>query len=513
MQIILDEYAPAPPLSRPFTPTDTAVLKLCNWINQFDGGDDDLVVSLAFNSPDGEDGDFSGRTKLVLSPRRGIAVEYDIRDNDLGRFNHAMLFTPRRWAIHLLGRKTKYDASSPFGYRPTFSLSLSPHDTAPRQDHKATIRFGFGLNWLDKDDVLQHFAPKMNIEPAIFLHDVRRDADRIFIERGVLHVVSEQGTLRSDATTGRLIEWNVTDEELRFKWRVTSQRRALETTIAAFDARAHDYRNTYDPRAPAVSFLAFAAEEAIASSASGNKLSPDERRRLQAVARHLIVGMMPTLEKRFNRSDDGAIARLVIPLNAASGKIDQSWESMVGILSTKYANESFLRGSWPWTIRREFGFIILGQSRGASKELIRIAKNDEFGPVGALAMAEFFKMYDARVAAGVAMMGLTRLDKRGFRRDTRLLLSESAPLDETVIALADTLREVPHRDLHLLAKLLPTDWRPVLIGLADAFRANRDRPTRDVLNAWLDDVWKDVLRARVADALRKYRAAANPMRL
>ena len=289
--------------------------------------------------------------------------------------------------------------------------------------------------------------------------------------------------------------------------------------MAKLDKQARDDRDVYDPKAPLASFVSLIAGELILYSERAKEFTAAERQRLATVVQKLTARTVRAVDEQFidHRQDDEEDFH--VPFDVSRDGITtqfefrNDWRAVAAGSMLSIAYKSFPHGSWPWTAAREAGYELLGTGGRIGEEFKRVARDNQFGPVGALAMAELIKHYSPQAAVYIANEGLGRMNREGFRKDVQLILGSDAPLARTIESSFEVIRDLPEEDIRLLARLLPPEKRPKLLQLARALRVTGNRPMREVLAAWLDDLWVTTLRAEVAAALQKHRLAGEkPLR-
>jgi hypothetical protein len=510
LHIMIDEYKPAPPLSKPLSAVEAALLKKCEWLNGFTARDEHLVFSMRVKPSKEIPDNLSGTARLVVSPRGELAAEVIGQCKSLGKFHYGMIRQSDRNAFFLPQRGVKLDArTSPF-FQTTFTSAMAPDKQALRWDRTGKWLFGIGNTSLDEDDEdPQPLVMDFTFEPVVFLYDAYREGSSTKIKDGILTYTDEGMIARSDAKTGRLLEWRIVTDDAGSEVHVVFQKDALPSMISKLDQQAKAYRNVYDPKAPIASFVSLLYGEYVLRHMPADQLTPAERERLVDIITKLVIRTSVAFADSIKKSDDGDEESFDIPFVAEDVErltdVDGGWQVQVAHVLMLFGGRAFDYGTWPWTAAREGGFLMLGTGDGSQREILRLLKSDQFGPIGAWGMAKLVKDLSAGAADHVARQGLARLDLKDFRRDTLLILGDDAPLAPVIEAPLEVLRDLSDEEVQVVGKLLKPDSRAGWNKLVATLRANRDRPLRELVSGWLDDLWVASLRETVAKSLKSHR--------
>jgi hypothetical protein len=163
----------------------------------------------------------------------------------------------------------------------------------------------------------------------------------------------------------------------------------------------------------------------------------------------------------------------------------------------------FPSNSWPATLWRESCLVLAGKPQYAMRELDRLYRSPETGPLCALATASLVGFINDDAAKAFAKHGLQRLSVADFRNDYEPLLTDEAVVGAVSQHLLEWLRTLDDEERAALGRVLLTKHSDEFIEATCILSVEPDQSAADLLPPVLDRVWELGLRAKVEAALRE----------
>jgi ankyrin repeat protein/surface antigen-like variable number repeat protein len=493
LKIDLTEFKGAPPLFTEFSPDEKALLRMCTSLGDpaLRREDFRLLIHPTEKSPES--------FEILLSERGGMGL-FSVGETEERGIRHAAVFSSKVSALvsPALGRKLVAPAGEAQRWL-SMSYELGPNQT------KSSIKIQWGVS-------KKRFAPTHG-ETAGFRFSARalpvaceaklqEKGTKVSSERGILTVLSETDSMRIDAASGRLLEWNVLDPKDKFEFRFDRQAGAFEQAWQTLEQLTVSHPNLRNPERPVSTLLTYALEAALddpfVAALLLKKLPLEARPRVAAAAHSLLS------EPIFAPLDD-IVAQLKTPgefeipvEGQESAEVAQKMAgSSLPAFIFKYTHEFFPPRSWPWTVLHEAVFVMGQQDKYTGLELERLYNSEETGPLGFLTIAELLKYIGSPRAKDFAEKGLGRLSAADFRSDVRLLADGNTPLARSMQNLAAGLRKLPHEEVEAVAATLPPVAAAMLRQTVLLLRQGQDKPLSEALAPVLDLLWNLQLRNRV----------------
>jgi ankyrin repeat protein len=495
LQIALKEQPGVPPLSEPLSPVQQALMRMCEWLEQFPSRDEDIQMTL--NRPAGLPFDVD----FIVSPKHGLLINN--AKLQVGSPMSAGVLVSEE-SVQLCAWDSGSKLAVPRESGAKFFLHLLPDKSGGTNRFSLTAGAGLtgttsspstnaGPHWLEFD---------IQLSRAAFLDLPTRQGYAGRLEGGQLLLSNDAFSLRAEANTGRLLELNVGTNQssinLRFGVPVWTQ------ASRDFTRRAAPLTNTYAPGRRIASFLTFAATEAARwrlMSETNSNASPEQRTRALAAVRKLLnPEFLPPLDRFFGGNETNAF---IVPSDELDQKMAlNSVATIFGGFAFQISGDLFPKYSWPWTVARESAFVLLSQGRYTDVELERLYGSDDTGPIGCLMIARLLRTLESPTSSKFAVQGLVRLHREDFLKDCDLFLRGDSGLARTFAKLAEVLRTLPEDELAALVAVLPETEASLLRESAAALRAHPDGLPAAVLAPAIGKYWQETLRARVREALR-----------
>ena len=493
MRVELTEYEDAPLLDAPFSDAERAALAFRQWVLGTRHLQEDLAAN--WDHP-------VGRFGLALGDGRGLAARL-LRSAGGERLDLGIFVTGSAVGLCAPGAGRVWVSGPPPAHFHT-GLFFGP-SREPTQDRPLDFNVYWGFRTRRRPD-LRPMELRAALAPVAFIRLVHTPGHTSELRDGVLTVAGpEISKLAVNAATGRLLELQLGDPELAAS--VFAKKDALAEMVASMQAGA---ANDYDAAAPVGSLLRFLVTEALRSGyAPGSGDLPKERRdAAAAAAAKLLAGDALAPLERQAASLAGAFDDEAFQVPVPQVAERASPQAMLAAFALAVVDDTFPRGSWPWTLSRLGVLITRGEFHGATDEVSRLMASEEIGPLGYLAAAELLARVNPQMSRPFARRGLQRLGLDGFERDVDQLLHEGFAPFEVLGRVAGNLRTLTPQDVEALSAALPEAGVVVLRRLSEDLRARPDAPPRELLRAALRDAWAAGLEQTVKAQLLTLQAPA-----
>ncbi len=516
LSLRLIEMPDAPPLDRPFSAEEQAVLKLRSWlIEQVGSGRDDLAVSLRDSS--------SGlRTARLVLSARGGTLRLDV--SDPGRaLGDGVLSRLRKFtgvgskppaverAECLLGlemtgdsvalysplRRRKF-ATTPTQRQLGLRVSLRPDPRQPRRlalalDPRVLSR-GAGST--------QPVAFELDLSPAACVALAHLTEAPAKVERGVLHIKTKPLQIYAAAPSGRL--WRAVAHDARQTQQATVgvAKGQLERAAGELRSAGAAYRNDYDPRRPDTASAAFAiCELAHVGRAWEGLEAIGDTAGLDIWQGLLNAYLLPDVDQK--PAGQSKREDYFIPTEPSSPEHPPRNENALALAAAPLSgcHRLFPAESWPCRLSRAAVFYLASRDAEAKQELVYVDRAADTGPLGHLTATLASLMIEPAMTHQLAAHGLEKTEVADFRRDYLLLLQSRGPWVPSAIAGMQQLSRLDARQIESAVGVLPKPLGPFVADLTSRLRELPDAPADVVLAGLLDDYWQSGLRLRVRLAL------------
>lgn len=521
----LIETPDAPPLDRPFSAEEQAILKLREWlIEQVGTGRDDLTVSLRDTT--------SGlRTARLVLSARGGALRLDVSDpgralgdSVLSRLRKLTGIGPKEPPAErtecLLGLELTHESAvlySPlrqrkFAMAPSnkqlgLRLSLRPD---PRQPRRLAVSLDPRVHTRNATQT-QPVALELDLAPAACVALAHLSEAPAKVEQGVLRIEAKSLWLEADAASGRLLRAEAHDSHQTQQAGVGVASGQLERMAAELRRAAGGYRNDYDSRRPDAALAAFAICELTHLSRAWDGLEAvGDTAGLDVWQGLLNTYLLPDLD-----AEPPAGAKrdeYFIPTEPSSLEHPPRNENAMWLAAGPlgWCHRLFPAESWPFRLSRASVFYLAGRDGEARDELIRVDRSDRTGPLGYLACTLASLVIEPAMVRQVASHGLEKTAIADFRRDYLLLLESRDEWVPSALAGMKQLSRLNPRQTESAVAVLPKPLGEFVADLAHRLQELPDAPTDVVVAGLLDDYWESGLRLRVRLALVWLSELASP---
>lgn len=502
VQIEVKELENVPRLGEKLTAEQQACLRLARWAENFSKRGEEMQIRITGTNGNG----FAVAAELVLSPKSGLLVSGSYLN---GRTPMAAGFCADARTVQLCSWASGARLTTTNQSRITCYLHVLSGESDTNGSNRISLSLGAGLK--TRSDSARHpepfvVEPDILIAPAALLDMTTQSNRACRIRKGELILAGrDEGAmqLRAEARTGRLIEAGYCETNgsiiVRFGkgyWGAAARQ---------FARRAEPLPDLARPGHEISALAGFTLREALHWEYFSLPVESDRRATFELAMRGL---------DRFVRSEAlYPLDEMMAGQGGTSFMIPfEGWENLPEggswlwpfIGPTFESNDRlFPKHSWPWTVARETGFVILSQGRYTSDELDRLYQSAATGPIGCLTIASLLNRVESTAANTFAEGGRERLEAANFLADLNPFLRGNGSVARSVHRLAAALRELPEDELGALATFLPEAEGKLLRESAAALRAQPDQPADAVLAPALTRYWEAKLRAQVRDALLK----------
>jgi ankyrin repeat protein len=494
LHITVKEQEGVPRLDKPLTPAQQALVRLCEWLEQFPSRDEDIQVTVSNQS-----GGFPIAASFIVSPKRGLLLNSaDLQG--ASPISAGFLLAEDSIQFSAWTSGSKVAAAREGGGR--FFLRVLP-------DKGGTNHFSFtvGANYSGKKGPAGVKPPLLDFDVqlsrAAFLDLLTRGGCAGRLDGDQLVVTNDAFMLRAEAATGRLIEVDCDAFEpsisLRFGLHVWDE------ASRDFTRRAAPLTNLYAPGRGIASLLSLAASEVVRgwlAVSTNSSVNPEQRARASAAVRKLLnPEFLLPVDQFFGGEETNTFGVPVDDLDLAMAQ--NSVAALFGGMAFNLSGQLFPKYSWPWTVARESSFVMLGQGRYTDVELERLYKSEDIGPIGLLTISRLLGMAGSSASRDFALQGLIRLGSEDFLRDCNLFLRGDSGLARSFARLAEVLRTLPDDELAALVAVLPGAEANLVRDAAAALRSQPEASPASVLAPAFEKYWQETLRAKVRESLRQ----------
>ena len=421
--VTVQESGNIPPLPLPLSPEAKALLAARTWLlADLNGGPEDLVLTAD---------QASASYTLVLSPRSGLLISYDVTPGD-GKPRHGGLIigTDSYQVVSgNAGRGVRGTMRARFG----MLVSLTNTSSVERKNpsNRDPLSFTFQIPFVMKSvgDVAPSFAMQVTAAPAALLTMAYADDQRWRLADGRLTLADAPvDGLAIDAVSGRPLPINHVDDK-GFRLTTGFSADAFAKFSSAFSARHTGVTWTTDSAAPLSAITALLLDEIREALPAAAKASGMHARALAEVADVLTLldaagadGLLPQAELWLRN----ALSNLSKPdafwIPPAPG-FQLNLQSMSAITLTKCAGlfaVDLPADSWPLVMLRGIAGVLISNTTLINPDMRVLTAEDGCGPFGCLAVAGALRLINPEGARYFAKLGIDRLAEAHLLRDARL---------------------------------------------------------------------------------------------
>lgn len=542
IDIDVTEYAAATPLGQPLNREEQTLLACRNWLMRLrDHGYDLRYQQISSTASDATANNLSSswpNVNEVLISRAGLFASI------ASPSAHSL----QTFITHRQTSLTLTDASAPespetFWFEPatnsrlTVTLQLAFNPPTPTAIPAKPFSIGLGMGIQSHSPA--NPSPLLNLdlraEPVFFIALAHEYAPQFRWSDMELTITTAQSTLSIDASTGRLIEWQLHDDtatnnpnsssSTKTASRITTTKNAFQQRFA--EQQTKNSKNQYDPNRPITSAAKFLGSPLMialwggpvvhsnTSPPSNPVNDPSTSDTSFEAERTLLVDLLTGIrswaqDDRLTAADswmttwlaavhkNASTASITIP-PGAEALAKQTPQRTAAAYLLQLGDQLFERNTWPATLNRMYASFLADELKYVAYDGLQLYQSPQIGPVGCLAISTVAP--NALIATRFAQKGSERLSTGDFRRDAQVVIDLLERL-QSLDATASAMRSLTPSQTQTMLRRLVTNEQAVR-QLADYLQsAARDHDGATIITKSLEILWENGLKQQVAEALR-----------
>lgn len=511
LEIQLSEYAKVPGLLQELSREDQALLKFCDWLDNFVNRPEDMLFSLDVADFFGGPGHF----EIVISQQEGFLLQLASPAKTGQKLLGLMVSGPDQIAIHLPLSSHKAIAPAS-GVTINSAMSITPDLSGPEEMSNLNL----SASWFQRFDSDEKSGPNQahrNVEafrfnltvvPVAFLIQSHQGETHCTLQGDTLELTKSNLILKVAADSGRLISLTFQGDDSRGSY--FFENGALATRRQAAEAMTSKSPNSYNPQQPLTSLLNASLTELVqarlseALSSNQGQVAAELRQWL-TIQELLIAPLLELADTLLGSAPKVRCEKFKIPSTqlAPAGPGLNVAMAQIAALLFRFGNEMVPKRSWPWTIMHESIALLSGNTRYTDRELERLYHSNDLGPIGSLTLAWLMKQLKSPDIQVWAKRGLEKLDAADFRQDWQLLLAKDSPLLNTIEKMAKKLHDMSKDQQERLFLALGNETGQFLQQLSKSWPINDKNAIVEALAPALNAYWNQYLRLKVSNELQK----------
>ena len=505
LEVLESDYGPL--LTTQFEPVEKTMLKARDWIANLGNTRDEIVITASGYS------DEPLTLQFILAPQQGSLILENEAVSGTNRLRHALIMSTNQFALYVPRLRQKFltDFSTE-----QFKSYIIVETSAPGADgNTGNFTAGAGLQSLNEATNMPPYALSMSLAPAAFLHLAHSTHYAIWFAGNQLICSNASFVLKLDAQTGKFSGLTAKGGEPRqTHMNLSLEPDAFESALAKIERDGAGFTNVCLTNAPVSSGIAFFGSELvqlpIVNSFLQTQLPATTCAQLPALLRQLGNEEFLSPFEIFkdpqgatnDPTEDFEIPQEPEPQLGGGGLVQTELAAMSQAVLTR-SDLIFPPRSWPWTILRDFAFILQGHPTYLTPDMAGIYAAAETGPIGYLAGARIAKGFGS-TAKNMANLGLAQLSTEAFRRDCRVLLDEHYLAGRFAARLAASLGDLDEAQLDALVVPLNQPQAEFVRNCAKSVRtAQKGQPLVETIAPALNAYWEKDLKQSVAVQLKK----------
>ncbi len=503
--IHVKECPGAPKLTVPLSPEQVALLKVRDWLENFESHGHQWVVS-GTGHPTKDytglwhDGKFD--VQLILSPSRQYGLRLENTRTSDGQLRGYLVGVTKSWisiASHQSGRQLTI--RRPDGPKPYLTMNFLGQDV-PHKKENVSLMFGYGFNSKTEGAPLQ-----IRVAPAALLYVPTEETHEMHIAQNVLHIESSFASTRIDAETGRLIlsQFKSPDESAKGTL-------SFSTEPDNFEA---NWKNWVEPKQftaagsvekPVTSLVEFVVEE-------WNLLDPAGATARRAVVKLIGPDLLSAADTRYLTQNKGNTGKFNIPWEKAG------IAAQIASVVLKMEGQLLRPDSTAAEVAQGLTRTVLEEKPENLQRLLQAATRPDCGPLSCVVFGTLASWSTPEVGPLFGRLGLGRISEESFQDDLNQWLDHEQLIGKAAIGVVQRVRELTPEESVALASLSPSPKEvKLLIEILDEMR--RPEPILDPGQADARDLqrfcagftrlWTPVLRPFMELQLRRLAKAAKP---
>ncbi|MFO1045630.1 MAG: hypothetical protein U0941_27940 [Planctomycetaceae bacterium] len=496
LRITLLEYDEAPLLSETFTPEEAVLIKLANWLNNFESTDNDFELKLrgpplkVEPEDDPPAGTLLVEFNLTVSHRKqGSLIHFKLKEHlerDLVEL-WAQL-TPDLVSIYSPRHKLRFETRN---VRQCVMGAM--HWTAQRPGpHGEISKFTFGTGIRSNlEGKLPPFILQMIVDPVAAVREAKRNDDQIQIQDGTLSIDGPSQRVAVDAASGQLKQADVSIGPVS-QLVINCKPGIYDEQTKQFDKQIQGTRLVRADDAPISNFLSFLAT--IIPEPAGDSKNAAVAGLVQSVLKRGALSAFDHLLVEAIRDRDEQFSIPFFP-DPKKKLPPAGWTVMILPAARSLVPDT----SWAWTISREFVFVQNQRGQYSQRAVVNLLESPETGPIASLTASYLFGMLNPVLKTKFAERGLTRLQREHFQYDYEPFLNNGSALGKVMLATAQTLQELDEPEIQTLVDNLPLNDqdRAELGRVLKIFAARKSAPPENVMREGLDEAWESLIAPRI----------------
>jgi hypothetical protein len=505
--LTLEEYEPAPPLSKPLSSIDETMRRCAGWLNSLarDFGRSDLIITTAAADLRG----LAQHAQLVLAADGTIAFDVQLASNDW-RLNHSAIVGPHGIEVYDWKNNDKFCISKQFSPIAQLLVRATHAENGNQESH---IMFGYALGNSEKESVPARFPIDIRVEPAALLHLAHKEPIKAESRDGMLTLTEDEFELQVDELTGAIrslkcasfLSAGISAIDFRSKPGLATR------MIEKLQLRGNDCQNLCDEKNPLGSAVTYAIQQLERQPFV--QIDPEPRafwRIADKVSTSNALRSVTNPESNSLLEAGLATNRFEIPGQPEFSF--ENWEDSIGYYIPFLVDKTFPRGSWPWTVSRELCFEDedLGVDSKTNyarccREYNRMNADREFGPLCGLITAELWQTIypnSSKAVTECAEDGLRDMSDGAFLRDIRLLTDGNHGLAVLSRSIAEACGSMSPEDKEDVLKLLPLEYHDIFEGLMARRKTMPNERSGDAVQAVMLEAWHNRWKSEVEAKLK-----------
>ncbi len=503
--IHVKECPGAPKILEPLTPEQVALLKVRDWLENFEARGHQWVISAAGDPVKDytglwHDGKFD--VQLILSPSHqyGLRLE-NTRTSDGALRGYLIGVTKSGLSIasHQTGRQITL--TRPNGPRPFLTVDYQGIDVLHKKENVA-LKFGYGVNSRNR------YAPlQVRVAPAALLYVPTSETHEMHITEHVLQIESTIASTRIDVETGRLL-WS------QFRPASLEENTSLKfaTEPDNFDANwkswvePRQFAAAGSPEKPITSLVEFVVEE-------WNLLDPAGATARRAVVKLIGPDLLSSADTRYLTHGQNDKGEFNIPWEKAG------IAAQIASVVLKMEGQLLRPDSTAAEVAQGLTRAVLEEKPENLQRLLQAAARPDCGPLSCVVFGTLASWSTPEVGPLFGRLGLGRLSEESFQDDLNQWLDHEQLMGKAAIRVVQRVRELTPEESLALANLSPSPKEvKLLTEVLDELR--RLEPILDPSEADARDLqrfcagftrlWTPVLRPFVELQLRRLAAVTKP---